>query len=213
LLPFFATIIPFPISSRNGCGKTTLMELVAQRALPGIPRNMSMLLVRQEIMGNELTPVQCVLKSDPRTEGLKLYIAMAESKKDFDATKLVAAYERLAQIEAEEGAPEPRARKILFGLGFSEEMQDKPTKELSGGWRMRVSLSNALFANPDLLLLDEPTSKFLPLSFRCTIFFPPIVSSSPSDDLLAFPDSTRLPLRSFGFGGSALARKISFYQV
>lgn len=148
----------YGLMGRNGCGKTTLMELVASRKIKGIPRNMTMLLVRQEIVGNHLTPVECVLKSDPRVQGLKMFIQMAENDPTSDATQLASAYERLTQIEEEEGPPEPRARKILHGLGFSEEMQEKSTKELSGGWRMRVSLANALFASPDLLLLDEPTN-------------------------------------------------------
>jgi len=185
----------------------------------GVPKNMSMLLVRQEIMGNELSAVETVLKSDVKREGVKRWIeyieselnrldnpnATSEESKDTNETdgttniskgkqklkdrkknkavtsttkkpatktkatleevdekrkrltiKLTNAYERLARIEQEEGGdPEPRARKVLFGLGFTTpEMQNKPTKELSGGWRMRVSLSCALFANPALLLLD-----------------------------------------------------------
>ena len=86
-----------------------------------------------------------------------------EEKRKRLNTQLNHAYERLARIEQEEGGdPEPRARKVLYGLGFlTEEMQNKPTKELSGGWRMRVSLSCALFANPALLLLDEPVSSVL----------------------------------------------------
>ena len=219
----------YGLMGRNGCGKTTLMTFMAQRQIQGaIPDKMSMLLVRQEIIGDDSTAIDTVVKSDVKREGVKRFIKWcegelerlenggntppSESQSDIDndvtktkkaskskqklqdkkkarmqksarnkvagsgvvsktkqknvqaqqaklSEKLGKAYQRLAQIEEEEGGdPEPRARKVLSGLGFSEEMQNKKTSELSGGWRMRVSISCALFANPSLLLLDEPTN-------------------------------------------------------
>ena len=62
--------------------------------------------------------------------------------------------DELTQMGA--ASSEAKARRILFGLGFDGEMQNKPTKMFSGGWRMRISLARALFMEPTLLMLDEP---------------------------------------------------------
>ncbi len=53
---------------------------------------------------------------------------------------------------------EPRAKKILAGLGFREEDHEKPAKSFSGGWVMRAHLARLLVSEPALLLLDEPTN-------------------------------------------------------
>lgn len=53
---------------------------------------------------------------------------------------------------------EPRARKILAGLGFKDADMDLPAKSFSGGWIMRAHLGRLLVSEPTLLLLDEPTN-------------------------------------------------------
>ena len=64
--------------------------------------------------------------------------------------------ERLIAIDAH--AAPARAARILVGLGFDEEAQQRPLDSFSGGWKMRVALAALLFSQPDLLLLDEPSN-------------------------------------------------------
>lgn len=93
--------------------------------------------------------MESVLATD--TERLDLLKAMQDEPDNIDEIQ-----ERLVMIDAY--TAESRAATILSGLGFTQEMMAKPSKHLSGGWRMRVSLAKALFCEPDILLLDEPTN-------------------------------------------------------
>ncbi|XP_076157989.1 ATP-binding cassette sub-family F member 1 isoform X2 [Alosa pseudoharengus] len=143
----------------NGKGKTTLLKHIANRAL-SIPPNIDVLLCEQEVIADDTPAVQAVLKADTRRlkllEEERQLQNLLEKGDDSVSERLEKVYEELRAIGA--AAAEAKARRILAGLGFTSEMQNRPTKKFSGGWRMRVSLARALFMEPTLLMLDEPTN-------------------------------------------------------
>ncbi len=141
---------------RNGAGKSTLMkamigELEGDEGSIEMPRRTRLGYIAQEAPDGAATPLETVLAADK--ERLQL---LEESETCEDPDRLGDVYERLIAIDAYT-AP-ARASRILIGLGFDEDMQQRPLSSFSGGWKMRVALGSLLFSQPDVLLLDEPSN-------------------------------------------------------
>ena len=141
---------------RNGAGKSTLMKAIIGQIEPDgggvdMPRGTRLGYIAQEAPSGIATPFETVLAADTERAAL-----LAESETCEDPHRLGDVHDRLIAIDAY-SAP-ARAGRILVGLGFDEEMQQRPLDSYSGGWKMRVALGALLFSAPDLLLLDEPSN-------------------------------------------------------
>merc|ERR1712166_246862 len=145
----------------NGRGKSTLLKMIASRDLL-LPPRIDFLYVEQEVVADNTPAVEAVLRADKTRWNLieeeKTLMAKVDGGDESEETidRLGVVVEELTNMGAD--SMEAKAHGILSGLGFTTEMQTKPTKMSSGGWRMRISLARALFVEPTWVMLDEPTN-------------------------------------------------------
>ncbi|MFC3625380.1 ATP-binding cassette domain-containing protein [Vogesella amnigena] len=143
----------------NGAGKSSLFallrgELHAESGDAIVPAHWTMAYVAQETPALQRSALDYVLDGDVELRSLEQQLAAAEQHGDGHAIGHL--HEELARVDGY--AAPSRAARLLTGLGFSEQGQQRPVAEFSGGWRMRLNLAQALMCRSDLLLLDEPTN-------------------------------------------------------
>ncbi|MDZ7888841.1 MAG: ATP-binding cassette domain-containing protein [Pseudomonas sp.] len=143
----------------NGAGKSSLFALLRGELTPDagnclLPADWRIAHMRQEVETLERLAVDYVLDGDERLRRVQQDLAAAELAHDGSALARLH-----AELDSADGySADARARKLLAGLGFSNAQMSLPVGDFSGGWRMRLSLAQALMCPSDLLLLDEPTN-------------------------------------------------------
>lgn len=158
---------------KNGAGKSTLLKILSgsQQASSGsvaIEKEATIgYLPQVMVLSDDHTVIEETEKAFSDIRDLQLRIErenkeLAE-RDDYESQDYLDLVERFAHDNDRfqlMGGLNYRAQmeRTLLGLGFVHEDFDRPTKEFSGGWRMRIELAKILLRSPDILLLDEPTN-------------------------------------------------------
>ena len=161
------------LMGKNGAGKSTLLKILAG--------------VQKPSKGKVAAPKECVIAylpqhlmtEDGRTVFEEASLAFSElfemeneierlnnelaTRTDYDSDEYMNLIEQVSTLSEkfysiEDTNYAAEVEKVLLGLGFKRSDLQKPTKEFSGGWRMRIELAKILLKKPDVILLDEPTN-------------------------------------------------------
>lgn len=161
------------LMGKNGAGKSTLLKILAG--------------VQKPSKGKVAAPKECVIAylpqhlmtEDGRTVFEEASLAFSElfemeneierlnielsTRTDYDSDEYMELIEQVSTLSEkfysiEDTNYAAEVEKVLLGLGFKRDDLQKPTKEFSGGWRMRIELAKILLKKPDVILLDEPTN-------------------------------------------------------
>jgi ATP-binding cassette subfamily F protein 3 len=161
------------LMGKNGAGKSTLLKIVAGQNKPtrgniSAPKEAVIAYLPQHLLASD----DCTVME----ETSKAFAEVLDMKKemdeineqltirtDYESDAYMKLIERVSELSEkyyaiDEVNYEAEVEKVLKGLGFEREDLNRPTKEFSGGWRMRIELAKILLKKPDLILLDEPTN-------------------------------------------------------
>ena len=152
----------------NGTGKSTLLKVLVGEYTPSggtveRSRSTSIGYLHQDLLSFETTEsiVEVAMHAFDKAKTLEKELDRMVKELEINQTdKLLDEYSHKLHDFEEAGGyvMQHKTEEILQGLGFENNDLQRPYKEFSGGWRMRVLLAKMILQQPDLLLLDEPTN-------------------------------------------------------
>ncbi len=161
------------LAGKNGAGKSTLLKIMSGLFQPSsgkvsYPKGTSIgYLPQQMTLNDNLTVREEASLAFEHLQKMEFELSDLNNqlieRTDYESDEYHSIIQRVADMQEllqMSGIHnfEGEVEKTLIGLGFKSDDFDRPTKEFSGGWRMRIELAKLLLQNHDVLLLDEPTN-------------------------------------------------------
>ncbi|MDB4238385.1 ATP-binding cassette domain-containing protein [Gammaproteobacteria bacterium] len=143
----------------NGTGKTSLFKIIKKeievdQSTVSFPSDLRISYLAQEVKGTDEIALDYVLSGDANLIDIQKKIEKAEIDENYEILgELYEVYSSLDGYSAKS-----KAEQLMVGLGFKSGDFNKPLKDFSGGWRVRLNLAKTLMQPSDLMLLDEPTN-------------------------------------------------------